>query len=482
MGNICCQKPNPEIICRSRGQSFSSIQHIQTLIPRNHQSFDMVYSIGKEKLGFGGYGDVKLCVHRRLELTRAVKILYKDHLLGLNTDSSWFSTKIEILHKLDHPFIIKSHEYFEDREFYHLVMEYHEEGDLLKYLKQGKILSEKNAKTIMHQLLTAVDFLHNSKIAHRDIKLENILISEKEGISIKLIDFDTAAFFDEGGLTGRQGTLHYMAPETIGKNYDEKCDIWSCGVIFYTLITGKTCLPGMTQGQNPSKLKLISIDFSLPVFQSVSSKSLSLLKQMLQKDPSKRISAKNALSHKWFQNLDPFIEDKISSFSKLPVNQTSLLCKSIKRLVAYFPANRQALTSAEKFFIALDSDNDGVVSFEDILSCFSKVYPEDRSYNLMDQMQKKAGESQDGKLTFSEFLLAFIDIEEGLLENISNLFKVFCDSNEKQDFCFSVNQLDSIKIWKDEEKKAWKDLLKEKNFWGFEEFSLKVVKSLINTN
>ena len=142
-----------------------------------------------------------------------------------NIDNSWFYNKIDVINKLDHPYIIRFHEYFEERDFFYLIMDYHQEGDLLKRLKARQKLSESTICNIIKQLLIAVSYMHNHKIAHRDLKPENMMVTINPEVSVKLIDFDTSTSFRFSPLTGTMGTYHYMAPETVNKSYDEKCDV-----------------------------------------------------------------------------------------------------------------------------------------------------------------------------------------------------------------------------------------------------------------
>lgn len=91
----------------------------------------------------------------------------------------------------------------------------------------------------MKQLLSSIFYLHSNKIVHRDLKPENILIEKSKNNIIKVIDFGTAKIFQgHEKLKQKQGTPYYIAPEVLNKNYTEKCDVWSCGVILYILLSG----------------------------------------------------------------------------------------------------------------------------------------------------------------------------------------------------------------------------------------------------
>ena len=105
---------------------------------------------------------------------------------------------------------------------------------------KAEFLTEAVAANYMRQILSAVTYCHDKRIVHRDLKPENILLeNKKKTAAVKLIDFGTSGTYDPNkSLTMRVGTPYYMAPEVINKSYNEKCDIWSCGVILYILLCG----------------------------------------------------------------------------------------------------------------------------------------------------------------------------------------------------------------------------------------------------
>ena len=136
---------------------------------------------------------------------------------------------------------MKLHEFFADSKYYYLVTELVEGGELFNEIQRRKAFSEEIAAEIISQLLSAIVYCHERRIVHRDLKPENILMNTtKEGkYSIKVIDFGTAqGFKKQRKLKSVMGTPYYMAPEVIMKNYTEKCDVWSCGVILYILLSG----------------------------------------------------------------------------------------------------------------------------------------------------------------------------------------------------------------------------------------------------
>ena len=116
-----------------------------------------------------------------------------------------------------------------------------------KIKREKKVFTEQEVASIIQQILKAVGYLHQNKIVHRDIKPENIIFCDRKGFHLKLIDFGTAQKFRPDQFMIQQyGTPYYMAPEMIKGCYNEKCDIWSCGVILYILLTNEAPFYGDT--------------------------------------------------------------------------------------------------------------------------------------------------------------------------------------------------------------------------------------------
>lgn len=197
--------------------------------------------IMEDQLGKGAFGFVRLATHRVTNQKRAVKTIHKNSIINDTEERAKFISEIEILRKTDHPNIVKLYEFYEDEEHYHLVTEVVKGGELFDYIIKSKMLSEKIAAHFMRQLLSAVLYCHQKNIVHRDLKPENLLL-ETSGpdATLKVIDFGTSAICEPTkNLTQKYGTAYYIAPEVLRKDYNEKCDIWSCGVILYILLSGK---------------------------------------------------------------------------------------------------------------------------------------------------------------------------------------------------------------------------------------------------
>lgn len=140
---------------------------------------------------------------------------------------------------MDHPHIIKLHEIYQDNSNIYMITEFLQGGELFDVLVKKRSLSESIAAKIIKQVLQAINYCHTKKIVHRDLKPENLMLESDDQWNIKVIDFGLSrTFSSDKKLCQRLGTPYYIAPEVLKKKYDEKCDIWSIGVILHVLLCG----------------------------------------------------------------------------------------------------------------------------------------------------------------------------------------------------------------------------------------------------
>jgi len=161
-------------------------------------------------------------------------------------DAILLENEIRNLKTLNHPYIVKLYDVYSDTSYVHLVTEYCDGGDLVAKLNlQGGKFQEKEALLYLYQMLCAVNYLHEMRICHRDLKLENFILASKEdqNSSLKLIDFGFSKQFapnEEQKLYALVGSPIYLAPEVIDGPYDFKCDVWSLGIILHVMVTGSS--------------------------------------------------------------------------------------------------------------------------------------------------------------------------------------------------------------------------------------------------
>lgn len=204
----------------------------------------------------------------------------------------------------DHPNIIKVYEFYQDPRFFYMVIELCTGGELFERIQNEHNFNEKTAAKIMYQVLSAVNYCHKNKVVHRDLKPENVMYeSLKPDSLLKLVDFGTSTVFDpKEKMKQKIGTPFYIAPEVLDQKYDEKCDIWSCGVIMYILLCGRPPFGGQNDQQIMDKVKEGEVSFEAQEWEKVSKDAKNLILNMLNKDPNHRYSADQCLQDHWIKN------------------------------------------------------------------------------------------------------------------------------------------------------------------------------------
>ena len=190
-------------------------------------------------------------------------------------------------------------------------------GDLYEALaNQSEIYTEEFAANIIKQILSALSYMHTKKICHRDVKPENILFENNNLKTIKLIDFGVSSRFESNlFMSDQTGTAYYMSPDVIQKRYNEKCDIWSTGVILFLMLSGKPPYTGFNEDEILQNILTQTLNLSGKNYQEESWKGKSpevkdLLINMLNPDSIKRFSAKDCLDHPWFNKIKNGIQNQ----------------------------------------------------------------------------------------------------------------------------------------------------------------------------
>ena len=255
-------------------------------------------------LGEGSYATV-YCVENRITGSkRAMKVISKGENCNEEDDKE-INNEITILRTLDHPNILKIFEFYTSKESYSIVTELCQGGELFQEIIDRGPFNESYSAYVMFQILSAINYCHNMKIIHRDLKPENILIIERDSNGmprIKIADFGTSKIVEKGHVQRKLvGSSYYIAPEVLKKHYDEKCDLWSCGVIMYILLSGRPPFGGDTDKEIMDKVIIGEYDLKTSPFDKLSSSGKDLIQKLLMIDPQKRLSAQEALAHPWFK-------------------------------------------------------------------------------------------------------------------------------------------------------------------------------------
>ena len=333
---------------------------------------------------------------------------------------------------------------------------------LAKRAKENKMYTEKDGARILKQILQAVNYLHSHGVCHRDLKPENILFSTiSEDSQVKLIDFGLSKVFDGDNNTmkGTVGTTFYMAPEVINGKYDEKCDIWSCGVILYIMLCGKPPFYSSDEEELKEKICSMQYDLNYKEFLNVSQDALDLIKSIFV-PMEQRPSAYDLLNTKWIKENAPNSKNLSINVDWNHVKDYShlnLLQKSVINFTA-FHLNEEDTMKFVEMFKSLDENNDGVLSMEEIRKgmedCkFESNIIVDDIVNMFNDMDI----DKNGLVNYTEFVSALMDYRKMIKkEQLLECFKSYdTDGSGKisfDEFC------DMIKPQNEKEKKELYDL------------------------
>lgn len=253
--------------------------------------YDIERTIGK-----GNFAVVKLAKHRITKTEVAIKIIDKTQLDEANLKKVY--REVQIMKLINHNHIIKLYQVMETKNMLYLVSEYAPNGEIFDYIAQHGRMSEPDARKKFWQILSAVEYCHNHRIVHRDLKAENLLLDAN--MNIKIADFGFGNFFEPNEqLATWCGSPPYAAPEVYeGKKYlGPQIDIWSLGVVLYVLVCG--ALPFDGPNLQVLRDRVLSGRFRIPYF--MSSECEQLIRRMLVLEPTKRYTVAQIRSHKWMQ-------------------------------------------------------------------------------------------------------------------------------------------------------------------------------------
>lgn len=284
-----------------------------------------------------------------------------------------FQDEIAILSKLDHPNILKLYEVYSDEKRYYIVTELCKGGELFDEILKKGVFTEKEAANIIQQILQAVSYFHDLNVVHRDIKPENVLIDKELNNTLKIIDFGTSIQIKENELlTNTHGTSYYIAPEVLNKKYNKKCDVWSVGVIMYILLSGKPPFDGANDQEITDNVKIGTFHMKDKIWKDISQDAKSLIKAMLTFDPSQRVSAREALKHKWFENApDVAINQDLMkeslknllSFNAIQKMQQATMSMMVQNMIT-----KEEISRLQQVFQALDVNKDGKLQYDELLA------------------------------------------------------------------------------------------------------------------
>ncbi|XP_015275726.1 PREDICTED: death-associated protein kinase 2 isoform X1 [Gekko japonicus] len=355
------------------------------------QKVEDVYEIGEE-LGSGQFAIVKKCLEKSTGAEYAAKFIKKRQSRasrrGVRREE--IEREVKILQQILHTNIIKLHDVYENKTDVVLILELVSGGELFDFLAQKESLSEEEATQFIKQILEGVSYLHTKKIAHFDLKPENIMLLDKNIPipHIKLIDFGLAHEIEDGvEFKNIFGTPEFVAPEIV--NYEPlglPADMWSIGVITYILLSGASPFLGETKQETLANITAVSYDFDEEFFSQTSDLAKDFIRKLLVKDTRKRLAIQEALTHPWITthqskggskaHLSKRAENRplrtkrlkeytLKCHSSMPPNKTYINFERFARVVDDLSGMERSFGAVAASHDSLQEDLDALVSIYD---------------------------------------------------------------------------------------------------------------------
>ncbi|CAD8135936.1 unnamed protein product [Paramecium pentaurelia] len=455
-------------------------------IVEKQNSYTDDYKLGGV-LGVGAFSQVRKVTHRKTRAIRAMKVISKSRLSTAELQQQ-FINEINVYKQLDHPHILKLYEFYQDEKNYYIIIELCTGGELFDKIIEKGSFSEKEASYIMKQIMSAILYAHNQNIVHRDLKPENVLldITSQGNYNVKVVDWGTAKIFSPNQqINEKFGTLYYMAPEVLRRNYNEKCDIWSCGVILYILLSGTPPFNGRTDAEIQKSILNGKYSLEGEVWDIVSQQAKDLVTKMLQYDVQKRMNAKQVLEHNWFQQqhqekLDKqVVQGRLKNLMNFRAEQK--LQQATLIFIGTTMISKEEKNQLMQAFKEMDQNGDGILTKEEILETYKKYMDDETALQEVQKIMELVDMDGSGTIDYTEFIIASMDRRKAMqTEKLKEAFQIF----DKDGNGF-ISELEIKEVLGPSltgiDEKYWLDMIKEIDRNGdgqisFEEFCEMMMK------
>ncbi|WZZ83108.1 hypothetical protein YC2023_103680 [Brassica napus] len=437
--NVCVRPPNPEESKPKKTNQNRKLNPFTSdfirspartrapkdaVIPTSHQTkITDKYILGRE-LGRGEFGITYLCTDRESREALACKSISKRK-LRTAVDVEDVRREVSIMSTLpDHPNVVKLRATYEDGESVHLVMELCEGGELFDRIVARGHYTERAAAGVARTIAEVVMMCHVNGVVHRDLKPENFLFAnKKENSALKAIDFGLSVFFKPGEKFKEiVGSPYYMAPEVLKRDYGPEVDVWSAGVIIYILLCGVP--PFWAETEQGVALAILRgvIDFKRDPWPQISESAKSLVRQMLNPDPTKRLTAQQVLAHPWVQNAKKAPNVPLGDIVRSRLKQFSMMNRFKKKVLRVIAEHLsiQEVEVIKDMFSLMDEDNDGRITYLELKAGLQKVGSQLGEPEIK-MLMEVADVDGNGFLDYGEFVAVIIHLQK--IEN-DKLFKL----------------------------------------------------------
>jgi calcium-dependent protein kinase len=283
----------------------------------------------------------------------------------------------------------------------------------------------------MKQIFSAISHCHANRIVHRDLKPENLLLeSNEESAPLKVIDFGTSQYFTASKMHQKYGTAYYIAPEVLKKHYNEKCDIWSCGVIMYILLVGYPPFGGENDNEILKAVELGKFEFDKQHWDAISSEAKDLISHLLEMDISKRFTALEALGHSWFKKFETseMSQNAIDIMNNLKAfHTTTKLEQAVCLYISSLFLNEKERKLLQDTFYSMDTNHDGKLSREELIEGYTKLNgSQEDAIKIAAQILEEADPDGNGFIEYTEFIMAASNKKNIMTEEkLETAFRMF---------------------------------------------------------
>ncbi|KAF9221803.1 Pkinase-domain-containing protein [Gyrodon lividus] len=332
-----------------------------------------------QTVGEGEFGKVKLGLHSQWGEEVAVKLIRRGN-IDTSVRMSKVEREIEVLRTLKHPNIVRLYDVIETDKYIGIILEYASGGELFDHILAHRYLKEKDAAKLFSQLISGVWYIHQKKIVHRDLKLENLLLDRHRNVIIT--DFGFANRFEhrtDDLMQTSCGSPCYAAPELViseGLYVGSAVDIWSCGVILYAMLAGYLPFdddPANPDGDNINLLYKYIVNTPLSFPDYVSAEARDLLSMMLVPDPTRRADLRSIMAHPWLSAYAYIFSQGVDDLERAAMEQHQM-----KRLAYQRQMRQTAVAQVEPSRVARTQSArvDGMLNVST-----SSATPRSHSYN-----------------------------------------------------------------------------------------------------
>lgn len=330
-----------------------------------------------------------------------------------------FLKELQILKSLNHPNIITVYDFFQSKKYFYIIYPYFEGLPIIDYyIKNIKSFTLKKIKHFMQDLLRTINYLHSKGITHRNLDPKHIIY---DGNQVLICGFAKAAYFDKedirkaekGFYKMQMSNLYYLPPEVIKGNYDERNDIWVCGVIFFMLLTGNP--PFIEESSKLLEKSILTEEMDIKKLkkQNIPKLAKDLVEQMLNKNYKKRPNCLNLLDHPFFKSIesDNWENNKLAVSSLCEFQKTTMILEKLKRLYFEKVLNFTEKDKLDKAFKTFDTNADGFISKTQMINCLHH-YELFVSKEQVENIFKIYDTNGNNKLEYNEFMIALLDIQK----------------------------------------------------------------------